>query len=306
MKRNASSIARMLQCVTLVLLAGAIGWFAWFWPRSPWMAPAGFAAIAGCYGGALALEFMALRRVNCRDAVPQAGCAALARAWLAELLQAPRVFGWRQPFRWNAVPDQLHAGGGARGRRGVVFIHGFACNRGFWTPWLRRVRATGHPFAAVNLEPLLASLDDYAPTVEQAVAALTRSTGLPPLLVCHSMGGLAARAWLRAGANAARVHHVVTIGSPHHGAWLARSSRLPNGRQMAPGSQWLRQLEADLATQSGPGFTCWYSNCDNVVFPASTATLAGADNRFVAGVAHVELGFHPRVMDETLALLDRS
>jgi hypothetical protein len=293
----------MLQCVTLTLLAGAAAWFAWFWPRSPWLAAAGFLAIPACYIAALALEFIALRRVNRGDPVPQAGCAALVRALLAETLQAPRVFGWRQPFRWNAVPDQLDTG--MQGRRGVVFIHGVACNRGFWTPWLRRVQAAGHPFAAVNLEPMLAGLDDYAPIIEQAVDAVSRASGLPPVLVCHSMGGLAARAWLRAGANAPRVHHVVTIGAPHHGAWLARSSRLPNGRQMTPGSAWLRQLEADLARQPQPPFTCWYSNCDNVVFPSSAATLEGADNRLVEGMAHVELGFHPRVMDETLALLGR-
>jgi hypothetical protein len=50
-------------------------------------------------------------------------------------------------------------------------------------------------------------------------------------------------------------------------------------------------------------FTCWYSNCDNIVFPASTATLAGADNRLVHGAAHVQLAFLPEVMDATLALL---
>jgi len=305
MDRTSSPVARTLQCVTLVLGAGATAWFAWFWPRWPWLAPAGFAAIAACYAAALALEFLALRRVNRTDPVPQAGCAALARAWLAETLQAPRVFGWRQPFRWNAVPDQLDGADGAQGRRGIVFIHGFACNRGFWTPWLRQLQASGHPFAAVNLQPMFASIDDYAPIVERAVAAVTGATGLPPLLVCHSMGGLAARAWLRAGANGARVHHVVTIGTPHKGTWLARSSRLANGRQMAAGSDWLRQLEVDLASQPAPRFTCWYSNCDNVVFPSSTATLPGADNRLVTGIAHVELGFHPRVMLETLALLDR-
>jgi hypothetical protein len=295
----------MLQCVTLSLLAGATAWLAWFWHRSPWVAIAGFAAIAAGYSGALAIEFLALRRVNRGDPVPQAGWAALARAWMAETLQARRVFGWRQPFRWNAVPDQLACEGGFEGRRGVVFIHGFICNRGFWTPWLRQVRAKGHPFAAVNLEPMFGSIDDYVPIVEQAVAAVTQAAGLPPVLVCHSMGGLAARAWLRAAANAGRVHHVVTIGTPHRGTWLGQWSRLPNGRQMALNSEWLQQLTTGCDAQAQPRYTCWYSNCDNVVFPSSTATLPGAENRLVAGAAHVELAFHPRVMTETLSMLGR-
>jgi hypothetical protein len=306
MTRPRSSLARLLQAVTLLLFAAAGAWAAWFWSRSIALAAAGFVAIVLAYSAALAFEFLALRRVNRADPVPQAGWLPLARAWLAETLQAPRVFGWRQPFRWNAVPDRLTAGGAAQARRGVVFIHGFICNRGFWTPWLRQVRASGHPFIAVNLEPLFGSIDGYAPVIEQAVADITRATGLAPLLVCHSMGGLAARAWLRAGPNAARVHHVVTIGAPHKGTWLGRWSRIPNGRQMASGSQWLRQLAADGAAQAQPGFTCWYSNCDNVVFPSSNATLPGADNRLLTGVAHVELAFHPTVMAQTLALLDGS
>ena len=42
---------------------------------------------------------------------------------------------------------------------------------------------------------------------------------------------------------------------------------------------------------------------DNMVFPPSTASLPGADNRFVPNTAHVALGFHPQVMAQSLALL---
>ena len=53
-------------------------------------------------------------------------------------------------------------------------------------------------------------------------------------------------------------------------------------------------------------FVCWYSNADNIVFPAATATLLGADNRHVPGVSHVAMAFHPQVMCETLALLPKA
>jgi hypothetical protein len=52
-------------------------------------------------------------------------------------------------------------------------------------------------------------------------------------------------------------------------------------------------------------FTCWYSNCDNVVFPASTATLEGADNRLIAGAGHIDLAFRDDVMAHTFALAAR-
>ena len=48
-------------------------------------------------------------------------------------------------------------------------------------------------------------------------------------------------------------------------------------------------------------FVCYHSNCDNIVFPASSATLPGADNRSADGLAHVSMAFHPQVMEEILS-----
>lgn len=298
-----SSLATFQRIITLALLAGALLWLLAFRDHGIWWSSAGFVSIVTGYSSFLALELLTQRWINRLDPAPRAAGLQLVRAWMAETLQAPRVFCWRQPFRWRAIPDRLAPADELRGRRGVVFVHGFVCNRGFWNPWLKRLRGTGHAFAAVNLEPVLGSIDHYSQIIDAAVRAVTHASGLPPLLVCHSMGGLAARAWLRDFSSSSRIHRVVTIATPHRGTWLARYSRIRNGQQMAIGSQWLRSLEA-----AEPGghlsFICWYSNCDNVVFPVSTATLPGADNRLVAGVAHVELAFHQRVMDDSFALLN--
>ncbi len=80
-----------------------------------------------------------------------------------------------------------------------------------------------------------------------------------------------------------------------------RFSRLANGRQMRLESGWLGELAQYGNEQRHASFTCWYSNCDNIVFPVETATLAGADNRLVRGAAHVDLAFAPTVMDDALA-----
>ena len=295
-----SALARLQQFTTLGLLAAALTWFAWHWGSSPRLALAGFLVIAFSYAIFLALECIALRFVG-GDPHARPSSLELLRALAGEVVAAPRIFCWRQPFRWQAEPDFLEAS--ATPKRGVVFIHGFVCNRGFWNPWLARMRAAGHPFIAVNLEPVFGSIDDYVATVEDAVERVTRATGMPPVLVCHSMGGLAARAWLRAKQGEARVHHVVTIGSPHNGTWLGRFSHLKNGRQMRLGGHWVSELAGAAGSKRYTQFTCWYSNCDNIVFPASTATLPGADNRLVRGVAHVDLAFQPRVVDETLAMV---
>jgi triacylglycerol esterase/lipase EstA (alpha/beta hydrolase family) len=122
--------------------------------------------------------------------------------------------------------------------------------------------------------------------------------------VCHSMGGLAARAWLKRMKAEARVHHVVTLGTPHHGTWLARFGHGHNGRQMRLLSDWHAELDHDMPADRHALFTCWYSNCDNIVFPAGCATLRGADNRLVRGAAHVQLAFLPQVVDASLAWLN--
>lgn len=295
-----SKLARLQQFTTLASIACAVAWLVWHWAESPVVAIVGFGVILMGYSIVLAAEFVALRFMGGKCGVPRPTWGQLLRAWLDETVVAPLVFCWRQPFRWRQVSDHLEPRTGQPPRRGVVFIHGFVCNRGFWTPWLEELRRLDHPFVAVNMEPVFGSIDQYVDVIEDAVERVTRVTGLPPVLVCHSMGGLAARAWMRRKSGDARVHHVITIGSPHHGTWLGQFSRTRNGRQMRLQSDWLSRLGAPAAAHK---FTCWYSNCDNIVFPAATATLEGADNRLVRGAAHVKLGYHPTVMADSLGLI---
>jgi pimeloyl-ACP methyl ester carboxylesterase len=294
-------LARLQQAMTLGLLALVLGWavVAWQQGAPAWM-PVGALLVVGLYAAFMALEFMLVAWVHRDDPAPRASAGQLLRAWWGEVTTAPGVFCWRQPFRWDAVPDEP----GRPGQRGLVLIHGFVCNRGLWTPWLRRLQAQGRPFVAVNLEPVFGSIEAYADTIDAAVRTLEQGTGLPPVLVCHSMGGLAARAWLRRFQADARVHRVITIGTPHHGTWLGRFGQMPNTRQMRLRSDWLAALAHEEPPSRYARFTCFYGHCDNIVFPASTATLPGADNRHLEGTAHVHMAFHPAVWDEAMRWLD--
>jgi triacylglycerol lipase len=218
------------------------------------------------------------------------------RAWAAELVAAPRVFLWHQPFRSASEPDRLSPVGD--GRRGVLLVHGFFCNRGVWNPWLRRLRAADVPFVAVSMEPVFGSISDYGPTIAAAASELERVTGLAPVIVAHSMGGLAVRAWLADHAGA-RVHRLITIASPHVGTRLAGRGRGRNVEQMREGSSWVRDL-AGRETGSRAHVVCFWSHCDNIVFPTRNATLEGADNRHLEATPHVQMIFHPAVLAEVL------
>ena len=300
-------LARLQQAITLGLLTLALGWAAWFGSRGEWVwALGGALLILFGYALFLAAEFVMLAFAHGDDPAPRAGVPQLVRAWWGEVRSAPVVFCWRQPFRSHSEPDHLPQT--AQGRLGVVFVHGFVCNRGFWNPWMMRLRRAGVPFVAVNLEPVFGRIDDYGPLVGAAVARVREATGRAPLVVAHSMGGLAVRTWLARHAEPATVEHVVTIGSPHGGTWLARFGVTPNGLQMRRPNAWLdalRRLELQRdGTQVYARFTCFYSHCDNIVFPPSTATLPGADNRHVPGSAHVHLAAQPEVFDEVWRRLE--
>ena len=293
-------VARLQRCIVLALLLAAIAWTSAWWPHSPFVAAGGLLVLGLGHAAFLALELIASYHVSGRDPLGRATAMQCARAWLAESRTALQVFCWQQPFRSRAVPDHLPE---SSRHRGVVLVHGFLCNRGFWNPWLRELRARDHAFVAVNLEPVFGSIELYVQSIDEAISRVTAATGRPPGLICHSMGGLAARAWLR-GADATRVHRIVTIGTPHRGTWLARFGRTASGRQMRIGGEWMHQMESESAGTRQVPFTCWYSNCDNVVFPTSTATLPDADNRLAAGRGHVEMAFVPSLRQQTLALLE--
>jgi len=284
-----------LQCFTTIgLVLAALAWAAWFGSRgAPGWAFAGALLILLGYALFLGAEFVLLAAVHGEDPAPRATAAELLRAWWGEATTAPRVFCWRQPFHEHAEPDNL--GAGLRGRRGVVLVHGFVCNRALWNPWMHDLRRLGVPFVALSLEPVFGSIDAYPPTIDEAVRRIEAATGLPPVVVGHSMGGLALRAWLDAQGADARFHHAITIGTPHHGTWLARWALTPNGMQMRRRSDWLAALAAREPASRGSRFTCFYGHCDNIVFPPTTATLAGARNVHLAGTAHVHMAFHPAV-----------
>lgn len=311
-------IAWLQRTLVLFTLAVALSWLWWCLPERPLQAAAGLALWLGGLAWVLALEFAAVGwawRPSVRIKLPPAdqryapGVAALVHAWWHEVGHALRVFAWWQPFRAAALPDMVDTRPSAKPTAlpGVVLVHGYLCNRGFWTPWMRALEARGVPFVAVTLEPPFAGIESHVMAVEEAVQRLRAATGQPPWLVGHSMGGLVVRAWWRsareAGAATAAVGRIVTLGSPHHGTWMARFSNTDSGLQMQLNSPWLQALAASEGPQERAQMECWHTPCDNIVYPWGTAVLPGAAVRVVPDVGHVGLAFHPEVLGSVLERL---
>jgi triacylglycerol lipase len=252
----------------------------------------------------LAIDCILAALANRADPAPRATFSQWLTAWFAEWRIAAKVFTWWQPFRHHAIADQLHS---TSGQRGMVLVHGFFCNRALWTDWMAKLTAEGRVFVAVDLEPAFGSISEYAAIVDQAITKIEKATGLPPVIVGHSMGGLAIRAWAAQFAQSAqqlaRVHRIFTVGTPHHGTKIAQLSHTENGRQMRLGSPWLASNASQLPYGFAQKCTCYFSNCDNIVFPCHTAALPDADNRFLAGRAHVELVNVQAIQQECWAAL---
>ncbi len=311
-KRKLSTVQGMTNALTqrlltigLPLLCWTLAW--WMWPINQTLAIGWVVAPAVITTALLAIQFLALIAVNRADPTPRASMGENLRAWWGEACACILVFHWWQPFRRTAIADNLDAQSAADNQRGVVLLHGFFCNRAFWTHWLKRMQAEQRVFVAVDLEPAFGSIDAYTAAIDRAMRQVQQATGLAPVIVGHSMGGLAVRAWLISnaakGVGAVAVHRAITLGTPHHGTWTAKFSHTANGAQMKMHSAWLKRLFENEKKPQNIQFTCFYSNCDNIVFPVSSAKLEGADNRMVRNRGHIDMVHDPQVINACWVLM---
>ncbi len=297
----------MLARVTRLLF---VAWFALFgtllaigrvtgWTTGGWIVL--YALVLG-HPTLLAIEMLVARRIASANGAPAARWRDLPRALLGEWMTSTAIFGWRMPWRSNAIEDHLPRA--SRGLRGVVFIHGYLCNRGLWNPWMKRLLKLDRAFVAISLEPVFTSLDEYIPLVERAVHRIEAATGLAPVIVAHSMGGLVARAWLRSRAAHRRsdgteeAARLITIGTPHRGTWLARLAMAANARQMRVDSDWMRSLASREPPTLHGIITSWWSESDQIVYPPPTAVFPGSEAKQLRGVGHIALTGREEIWNE--------
>lgn len=213
------------------------------------------------------------------------------RCYLRECVAVFRMFNWLQPFRARRAfaPAQPVAG---RSLPPLLLVHGYGCNRAVWLDLQPRLAAAGYPCDGIDLHPMLADIDDYSAALLDALHALAQAHGRAPVMVCHSMGGLAARAALARARRAGRpapCAGVVTIGTPHHGCTMALLGSGTNARQMQPGSAWLRALAASEGPDARRRLVSIFSWHDSIAGPPQSGWLAGARHIAMAGMGHVSL-----------------
>jgi triacylglycerol lipase len=262
---------------------------------SPLMAAAGAVGIfLMLHSGAIVVSF-AVSRLHAAATPPDLAHSrpSILLIAIGEWLAYQALFIFIQPL------ERLWMGDDAVGRQppdGVplLLVHGYLCNRGAWW-WLRRkLKAAGFAVATINHEPPLESIDGFADQLHTRIEALCTETGADQIAVVgHSLGGLAARVYLHQH-ESSRVAKLVTLGSPHHGTWLAYYGLGENARQMEPDSAWIRALPP--ADPRVPTVTIW-SPTDNFVAPQDSSRLAGASEKILPGLSHLAMFFSPVVLD---------
>jgi pimeloyl-ACP methyl ester carboxylesterase len=193
---------------------------------------------------------------------------------------------WHLPFERLALrPDPPHSG---RGRTPVVFLHGYLSNRGFWAPMVRWLEARGVERIYVpNYKAVFSNVDRGVEELRAEIERIAAGGAHRVVLVCHSLGGLIARQYIREHGEK-RIARLVTIASPHHGTVLSRLGIGEHARQMEQGSEFLRGLEqAEAAKPPTMPALSIYSVHDNLVSPQDTSRLPWARNLAVTGVGHV-------------------
>lgn len=276
-------LARLLRRIlfTQMALGALLGWAASQW----------YGGALWLLMGAVALPCATLVTVNLVSALKSRAAGEPAAhwwsAWLGETLAEFQTFVLRQP--WTAHPPALLAATGGTPQLPVLLVHGYLCNHRLWDPIATQLRAQGHAVLAVNLEPVFTSIDNYTPIVDAAVQSLRQHAGTAQvLLVGHSMGGLAIRAWMRAYGTA-QVARAITLGTPHAGTQIDPHPRTTNGRQMGWSSAWLQALAASESEELRGLLRIAISPQDNIVYPQRAQTLTGITPTVFDGVGHVQL-----------------
>ncbi len=222
---------------------------------------------------------------------PRTSLPHVLRVWLGEAIVSLRAFGWRQPFAAGFAEPPLVRD---PQRPAVLLIAGYVCNRAAWTALLRSGELARFNVATVNIHPVFGSIDLYAEEIHAAVEKLRAATGAARVvLVGHSMGGLAARAYLRRHGDAA-VARVITLATPHHGTIFGALGHGANAREMRKDCKYLTTLAGAETVELRRRFVCIATADDNLVVPRSSPLLPDAEHHVIDGVGHLALVEDPR------------
>jgi triacylglycerol esterase/lipase EstA (alpha/beta hydrolase family) len=177
-------------------------------------------------------------------------------------------------------------------QRTVVLVHGYLGNRSSFYPLALYLKARGAGrqlsfsySAAQGVERAALELRDFL---------RQRVRGGRIDLVCHSLGGVIASAYLQLLGGARRVDRCITLGTPHRGTYNAYWLLSRVGRELRPDSKLLERLEATRSAAAAVRFSSIVAGSDNMVIPRVFSAI-DEDVVHLPDLGHLGLLFSPTV-----------
>ncbi|MEO5608028.1 MAG: alpha/beta fold hydrolase [Ornithinibacter sp.] len=176
----------------------------------------------------------------------------------------------------------------------ILLVHGIVSNRSIFTLLRRGLTRRGFSNVfAMNYATVLTDVRSAAAGLAEEVETIVEETGFERIhIIGHSLGGLIARYYVTRLGGDARVHTLVTLGSPHTGTFTAYAVPTRLMQQMRPGSPLMREL-ARPVRGCRTRFISYWSDSDIAIVPQRSAALRHRDlaarNIALHGAGHLTL-----------------
>ncbi|WP_217567327.1 triacylglycerol lipase [Streptomyces sp. GbtcB7] len=188
----------------------------------------------------------------------------------------------------------------------VIFVHGLSSSASSWDDWIADFEADGY-----SGSELFAWSYDWgqsnvttAQQLSTEVKNVLAQTGASKVdLVVHSMGALSARYYLKSLGGTSYVDDFVSTAGVNHGTTVASWCKwlYTSCAEMYTGSSFLTALNSGDETPGSVSYASYWSNCDELLTPDTSAILSGATNVEVGCISHTDMnndyGVYEQVRD---------
>ncbi|MBU1001310.1 MAG: alpha/beta fold hydrolase [Proteobacteria bacterium] len=188
----------------------------------------------------------------------------------------------------------------------VLFVHGYAHTAAAWVFYAAWFRRAGYSdLHAITYNSWKLDFWGIVKQLERETEAILRERpGQKIVLVCHSLGGLAARTLLNTSELRQRVLAVVTLGTPHQGTTLASIGMNDLAHKLEYRGQLIKEIEASDIPSGVPSLAI-YSLVDNMVMPLEGLRInkEGWQEFCTAPICHVGLLYHQPTAKAALSFI---
>ncbi len=181
----------------------------------------------------------------------------------------------------------------------ILLVHGYINTSSVWI-YLRHCLARDGfgPIYTIDLRHPFQSIEAHAETIAKKAEEIRKETGRDDLtLIGHSMGGLVSAYYALHLAPPNSVSGITTLASPLKGTYVAKIALGADGREMERDSEFVLDLNEEMAKSQIPFYTI-AARTDQLVVPYTSCLLDSARQCTFDDVGHIGLLFSPRVANQ--------